>query len=63
MVFLNVSLLNNCIDGILVNDGLVLISKFNSNLRDGMSFDDSIFNAGLERLEQYFLHLLQQLLV
>ena len=41
--------------GILVNDGLVLISKFNSNLRDGMSFDDSIFNAGLERFRAIFL--------
>ena len=41
--------------GILVNDGLVLISKFNSNLRVGMSFDDSIFNAGRERFRAIFL--------
>ena len=41
--------------GILVNDGLVLISKFNSNLREGMSFDDSIFNAGKERFRAIFL--------
>ena len=41
--------------GILVNDGLVLISKFNSNLRDGMTFDDSIFNAGKERFRAIFL--------
>ena len=41
--------------GILVNDGLVLISKFNSNLRGGMSFDDSIFNAGRERFRAIFL--------
>ena len=41
--------------GILVNDGLVLISKFNSNLRDGMSFDDSIYNAGKERFRAIFL--------
>ena len=27
--------------GILVNDGLVLISKFNSNLRAGKSYDES----------------------
>ena len=26
--------------GILVNDGLVLISKFNSNLRAGKSYDE-----------------------
>jgi multidrug efflux pump subunit AcrB len=41
--------------GILVNDGLVLISKFNSNLREGMSFDDAIFKAGLERFRAIFL--------
>ena len=41
--------------GILVNDGLVLISKFNSNLREGMSFDDSIFSAGRERFRAIFL--------
>ena len=41
--------------GILVNDGLVLISKFNSNLREGMTFDDSIFNAGKERFRAIFL--------
>jgi multidrug efflux pump subunit AcrB len=33
----------------------VLISKFNSNLREGMSFDDSIFNAGRERFRAIFL--------
>ena len=41
--------------GILVNDGLVLISKFNSNLREGMSFDDAIFKAGKERFRAIFL--------
>ena len=41
--------------GILVNDGLVLISKFNSNLKDGMSFDDAIFKAGLARFRAIFL--------
>ncbi len=41
--------------GILVNDGLVLISKFNSNLKQGMSFDDSLYNAGKERFRSIFL--------
>ncbi len=41
--------------GILVNDGLVLISKFNSNLREGMTFDDAIFKAGRERFRAIFL--------
>ena len=41
--------------GILVNDGLVLISKFNSNLREGMTFDDAIYKAGRERFRAIFL--------
>ena len=41
--------------GILVNDGLVLISKFNSNLREGMSFDNALFQAGTVRFRAIFL--------
>ncbi|MBC2837763.1 efflux RND transporter permease subunit [Robiginitalea sp. SC105] len=41
--------------GIMVNDGLVLISKFNGNLRDGMKFDDAIFEAGRSRFRAIFL--------
>ena len=41
--------------GILVNDGLVLISKFNSNLREGMTFDDAILKQVEKDLEQSFL--------
>ncbi len=41
--------------GILVNDGLVFISKFNSNLKEGMSFDESLFIAGRERFRAIFL--------
>ena len=41
--------------GIMVNDGLVLIGKFNSNLRDGMKFDDALFNAGKSRFRAIFL--------
>ena len=41
--------------GILVNDGLVLISKFNSNLRAGKTYDDSLFGAGKERFRAIFL--------
>ena len=35
--------------GVMVNDGLVLIGKFNSNLREGMTFDNAIFEAGRSR--------------
>jgi len=41
--------------GIMVNDGLVLIGKFNSNLRIGMSFDDAMFEAGRSRFRAIFL--------
>ena len=41
--------------GIMVNDGLVLISKFNSNLREGMQFDDALYEAGRSRFRAIFL--------
>lgn len=41
--------------GIMVNDGLVLIGKFNINLRKGMKFDDAIFEAGRSRFRAIFL--------
>ena len=41
--------------GIMVNDGLVLISKFNGNLRTGMTFDDALFEAGKSRFRAIFL--------
>ncbi|MDP5157373.1 MAG: efflux RND transporter permease subunit [Flaviramulus sp.] len=41
--------------GIMVNDGLVLIGKFNSFLTEGMSFDKAIFEAGKNRFRAIFL--------
>ncbi len=41
--------------GIMVNDGLVLIGKFNNNLRSGMTFDNAIFDAGRSRFRAIFL--------
>ncbi|WP_136481733.1 efflux RND transporter permease subunit [Cognatitamlana onchidii] len=41
--------------GIMVNDGLVLIGKFNSNLRDGKSFDVALSEAGKSRFRAIFL--------
>ena len=41
--------------GIMVNDGLVLIGKFNNNLREGMLFDDALFEAGRSRFRAIFL--------
>ena len=41
--------------GIMVNDGLVLIGKFNNNLRSGMTFNDAIYEAGRSRFRAIFL--------
>ncbi|MEN1785504.1 MAG: efflux RND transporter permease subunit [Bacteroidota bacterium] len=41
--------------GIMVNDGLVLIGKFNSNLRSGLSFDNALYQAGKSRFRAIFL--------
>lgn len=41
--------------GIMVNDGLVLIGKFNSNLRDGLKFNEALFEAGESRFRAIFL--------
>ncbi|MDF1551047.1 MAG: efflux RND transporter permease subunit, partial [Bacteroidales bacterium] len=41
--------------GIVVNDGLVLIGKFNSFLRNGLKFDDALLEAGKSRFRAIFL--------
>ena len=41
--------------GIMVNDGLVLIGKFNNNLREGLSFDNALYEAGRARFRAIFL--------
>jgi multidrug efflux pump subunit AcrB len=41
--------------GIMVNDGLVLIGKFNSNLKNGMLFNEAIYEAGRSRFRAIFL--------
>ncbi len=41
--------------GIMVNDGLVLISKFNINLKLGMAFDDALEEASKSRFRAIFL--------
>ena len=39
----------------MVNDGLVLIGKFNSNLKEGMTFDMALSDAGKSRFRAIFL--------
>lgn len=41
--------------GIMVNDGLVLIGKFNAFLRQGMNFNEALFEAGKARFRAIFL--------
>ncbi len=41
--------------GILVNDGLVLIAKFNGYLRDGISYDHALLQAAKSRFRAIFL--------
>jgi multidrug efflux pump subunit AcrB len=41
--------------GIVVNDGLVLISKFNGYLKEGMKYDEAIIAAGKSRFRAIFL--------
>ncbi|WP_010178781.1 efflux RND transporter permease subunit [Aquimarina agarilytica] len=41
--------------GIMVNDGLVLIGKFNLNLKEGMPFDLALTEAGKSRFRAIFL--------
>lgn len=41
--------------GIMVNDGLVLISKFNSYLKEGMKHEEALFEAGRSRFRAIFL--------
>jgi len=41
--------------GIMVNDGLVLIGKFNSFLTEGMPFDKALYEAGRARFRAIFL--------
>ena len=41
--------------GIMVNDGLVLIGKYNSFLREGMDFNKALYEAGKSRFRAIFL--------
>ncbi len=41
--------------GIMVNDGLVLITKFNSFLKEGLPFDKALYEAGRARFRAIFL--------
>lgn len=41
--------------GIIVNDSLVLVSAVNSNLKEGMKFDDAVFDAARSRFRPILL--------
>ncbi|MGB3591969.1 MAG: efflux RND transporter permease subunit [Nonlabens sp.] len=41
--------------GIMVNDGLVLIGKFNGLISEGLEFDEALYEAGKSRFRAIFL--------
>jgi len=41
--------------GIMVNDGLVLVGKFNTYLKEGLKFDEALIQAGIARFRAIFL--------
>jgi multidrug efflux pump subunit AcrB len=41
--------------GIMVNDGLVLIGKFNTFLKEGLKYDEALIKAGQSRFRAIFL--------
>ncbi|MFK5958852.1 MAG: efflux RND transporter permease subunit [Lutibacter sp.] len=41
--------------GIMVNDGLVLIEKFNRNLKQGLKYDDALIQAAISRFRPIVL--------
>jgi multidrug efflux pump subunit AcrB len=41
--------------GIIVNDGLVFIAKFNGYLKEGFQYDEAILKAGISRFRAIFL--------
>jgi len=41
--------------GIMVNDGLVLVGKFNTYLKEGMNFNEALFQAGKSRFRAIIL--------
>ena len=45
----------NALIGIMVNDGLVLIEKFNGYLKQGMKYDDALLQAGISRFRAILL--------
>lgn len=41
--------------GVIVNDSLVLVGKFNQNMKEGMRFDEAVYEAGRQRFRAIFL--------
>ncbi len=43
------------LSGVVINDAVVFLSKFNSNLENGMTVNDAIYDAGLARFRAILL--------
>ncbi len=43
------------LSGVIINDAVVLVSKFNSNLQEGMTMQEAVYNAGISRFRAILL--------
>jgi len=43
------------LSGVIINDAVVFLSKYNSNLLEGMNVEDAVFNAGVSRFRAILL--------
>ncbi len=43
------------LSGVIINDAVVFLSKYNSNLIEGMKVEDAVFNAGVSRFRAILL--------
>jgi multidrug efflux pump subunit AcrB len=43
------------LSGVIINDAVVFLSKFNQNMQKGMKFTDALYNAGISRFRPILL--------
>ncbi len=43
------------LSGVIINDAVVFLQKYNSNLREGMKVKDALYNAGISRFRPIML--------
>ena len=43
------------LSGVIINDAVIFLSKFNLNMQEGMKFRDALYNAGISRFRPILL--------